>query len=82
MKRALLLLSVALSVVLATSSPSPARTAGTAYVTPWIELELELDAIASHCLNPPRASRALAREVGLALGRRIGRVAVRAYGDG
>jgi hypothetical protein len=80
MKRALLLLSVALSVVLATSSPSPARTAGTAYVTPWIELEL--DAIASHCLNPPRASRALAREVGLALGRRIGRVAVRAYGDG
>ena len=80
MKRALLLLAVALSVVLATSSPSSAGTAGTAYVTPWIELEL--DTIASHRLNPPRASRALAREVGLALGRRIGRVAVRAYGDG
>jgi PAP2 superfamily len=58
MKRALLLLAVALSVVLATSAPSSAGTAGTAYVTPWIELEL--DTIASHRLNPPRASRALA----------------------
>ena len=40
------------------AAPAQAQVADRSAVTPWIELEL--DAIASHRTNPPRASRALA----------------------
>jgi hypothetical protein len=58
MKRAVLVLAVVVGLVLEASSPAQAQAAGASSVTPWIELEL--DAIAVHRLNPPRASRALA----------------------
>jgi hypothetical protein len=58
MKRASLLLAVVLGLVLGASSPAQAQASGPSAVTPWIELEL--DAIAVHRLNPPRASRVLA----------------------
>lgn len=59
MKRALLALAVGLAILLGVA-PSPARAESVepSTVTPWIELEL--DAIASHRTNPPRAARALA----------------------
>jgi PAP2 superfamily len=57
-KRLLLLVVVALAVAPGASAPPLARAAGPTAVSPWIELEL--DAIASHSTNPPRASRALA----------------------
>jgi hypothetical protein len=40
------------------SAPAHAQAPARSAVTPWIELEL--DAIAAHGTNPPRASRALA----------------------
>jgi membrane-associated phospholipid phosphatase len=55
MRRVVLVLAVALSFAL--GAVTPAR-AGIASAAPWIEFEL--DAIASHGTNPPRASRALA----------------------
>jgi PAP2 superfamily protein len=58
MKRALLVFAVVFGLVLGATSARHARAAGPSAVTPWIELEL--DAIAVHRLNPPRASRALA----------------------
>ena len=58
MKRAALLLAVVFGLLFASTSPAPAQAAGPSAVTPWIEFELT--AIASHSLNPPRASRALA----------------------
>jgi membrane-associated phospholipid phosphatase len=58
MKRAALVLTVMLAVLFASASPAAARATGPSAVTPWIELELT--AIASHSVNPPRASRALA----------------------
>ena len=57
MKRALLVVVVVLGAVAATASPASALRPPSP-VTPWIELELE--AISSHRLNPPRAARALA----------------------
>lgn len=58
MSRALLA-AVALLALSAVPTATPAATAApTPSVEPWIELELEL--IASHRLNPPRAARALA----------------------
>jgi membrane-associated phospholipid phosphatase len=57
MNRALLVLALALGVALGTTSPAWGATRPPA-VTPWIEVEL--DAIASHRMNPARASRALA----------------------
>jgi hypothetical protein len=54
-----LALVVSLAVALgAASAPSQAQASAPSAVTPWIELEL--NAIASHRTNPPRASRALA----------------------
>jgi hypothetical protein len=53
-----LLLVVAFSMLLGTASRAPGQATKPSVVTPWIELEL--NAIASHRLNPPRASRALA----------------------
>jgi hypothetical protein len=56
-----LLCVITAAVVLAIGSPAsaaPAQAAESSAVRPWIELEL--DAIASHSTNPPRASRALA----------------------
>jgi hypothetical protein len=58
MKRAALVLTVTLAVLFASASPASARATGPSAVTPWIELELT--AIASHSVSPPRASRALA----------------------
>ncbi|MDQ3875064.1 MAG: hypothetical protein M3322_05855, partial [Actinomycetota bacterium] len=55
MKRVLLVCAVVLGIGVA---PARADGAETSSVTPWIELEL--DAIAAHRVNPPRASRALA----------------------
>jgi PAP2 superfamily len=49
---------LALSVVPTATSAAASTSAPPASVEPWIELELEL--IASHRLNPPRAARALA----------------------
>jgi membrane-associated phospholipid phosphatase len=57
MRQGLLVLAV-LSFGLGTASPAAAVSSGSPAVTPWIELEL--DAIASHRTNPPRASRGLA----------------------
>lgn len=59
MRYALLVLA-AVAAVLISATPSAARpqSVGRSAVTPWIELELE--EIASHRTNPPRASRALA----------------------
>jgi PAP2 superfamily len=47
-----------LAVGLGTATPTAEASSGSSVVSPWIELEL--DAIASHRTNPPRASRALA----------------------
>ena len=58
MKRALIALAVVVCVLMGVASPAQAQSVGQSAVTPWIELEL--DAIASHSVNPPRASRALA----------------------
>jgi hypothetical protein len=58
MRRTLLVLAVAAGVLLGAASPRSADAAGPDAVTPWVELEL--DAIASHRTNPPRASRGLA----------------------
>ena len=58
MKRALLVLAVVVCVSMGVASPAQAQSVGQSAVTPWIELEL--DAIASNSVNPPRASRALA----------------------
>jgi membrane-associated phospholipid phosphatase len=58
MSRALLA-AVALLALSVAPTATPAETAAsTPSVEPWIELELQL--IASHRLNPPRAARALA----------------------
>jgi PAP2 superfamily len=57
MRQGLLVLAV-LAAALGTASPASADSLGSSAITPWIELEL--DAIASHRTNPPRASRALA----------------------
>jgi PAP2 superfamily len=63
MKCAMLVLAAALAVLMgAPSSAARSQSAGRSAVTPWIELEL--DAIASHRTNPPRASRALAHVSG------------------
>ena len=54
-----LLLVFALAVVLvAAASPARAKVGQPSAVAPWIEFEL--NAIASHTTNPPRAARALA----------------------
>jgi hypothetical protein len=59
MKRLWLTLVVSLCLALgAATTPAAAQEARQSAVTPWIELEL--DAIATHSTNPPRASRALA----------------------
>lgn len=58
MKRAALVLTVMLAVLFASASPASARATGSSAVTPWIELELT--AVSSHSVSPPRASRALA----------------------
>jgi PAP2 superfamily len=57
MRRTLLVLASVLALVVVPSPPTAAAGAQVSRVTPWIELEL--GAIASHRLNPPRASRAL-----------------------
>ena len=57
-KRAASVLAVLLGLLAGAASPAPARGADSSGVTPWIELEVS--AIASHRVNPPRASRALA----------------------
>ena len=58
-KRLFLVLVVSLAVGLCASARGPlAHAAEPSAVRPWIELDLE--AIASHSTNPPRASRALA----------------------
>jgi len=56
-----LALLLVLSLILAlggASAPAQAQAPAPSAVTPWVELEL--DAIAAHRTNPPRASRALA----------------------
>jgi PAP2 superfamily len=60
LRRALVVLPVALGILMAGGSPATARAAdaGPSAVAPWIELEL--GAIASHRTNPPRAARGLA----------------------
>jgi len=59
LNRLWLITAVALAVALAPPAmPVRAEGAEPSVVTPWIELEL--NAIASHATNPPRASRALA----------------------
>ncbi|HEY6776064.1 MAG TPA: vanadium-dependent haloperoxidase [Thermoleophilaceae bacterium] len=59
MKRLWLVLAASCTVALGVAAaPAQAQVADRSAVTPWIELEL--DAIASHRTNPPRASRALA----------------------
>jgi membrane-associated phospholipid phosphatase len=57
-KRISLVLIVLLGLLFLGVSPATARAAERSAVIPWIELELS--AIASHSVNPPRASRALA----------------------
>ena len=52
------LAAAALMVLGSPAAAAPAQTPQPSAVSPWIELEL--DAIASHSTNPPRASRALA----------------------
>jgi membrane-associated phospholipid phosphatase len=54
---ALLLLLSLILVLGGGSAPAQAQAPARSAVTPWIELEL--DAIAAHRTNPPRASRAL-----------------------
>ncbi len=58
MKRALLFLVVALGLSITTPAQARAQVAGPSAVTEWIDLELST--IASHRVNPPRASRELA----------------------
>jgi hypothetical protein len=59
LRRLWIIVAVALTVAVAPAAmPARAGAAERSAVTPWIELELE--AIASHRTNPPRASRALA----------------------
>jgi PAP2 superfamily protein len=58
MKRAALVLAVVLGLLFTGASPTSAEAGEPSAVTPWIQLELT--AIASHRVNPPRASRALA----------------------
>jgi hypothetical protein len=58
MKRAALVLTVLFGLLFAGAAPAAAQATGASVVTPWIDLEL--NAIASHSVNPPRASRALA----------------------
>src|SRR5262245_10525425 len=58
MKRVVLFLLVALCVSGGAQARAPVPAAGPSAVTDWIELELST--IASHRLNPPRASRELA----------------------
>jgi PAP2 superfamily len=59
MTRVVLVLAVALALLVgAAPSPARAQAAAPSAVAPWIELEL--DAIAAHATNPPRAARALA----------------------
>jgi membrane-associated phospholipid phosphatase len=58
MKRALLFLVVVLGLSIATPAQARPQVAGPSTVTDWIDLELST--IASHRLNPPRASRELA----------------------
>jgi len=54
-----LVLAFALAAVLvAAASPARAKVGQPSAVAPWIEFEL--NAIASHATNPPRAARALA----------------------
>jgi hypothetical protein len=58
-RRLCLGLAVALLVAVCVAAlPARAQAAESSAVTPWIEFEL--DAIASHATNPPRAARALA----------------------
>jgi membrane-associated phospholipid phosphatase len=58
-QRLQLVLMVSFGVALGlASAPAQAQAPASSAVTPWIQLEL--DAIASHRTNPPRASRALA----------------------
>jgi hypothetical protein len=57
-KRVALALTVLIGLLFASASPASARATGPSAVTPWIELEL--NAIVSHRMNPPHASRALA----------------------
>ncbi len=58
MRRLLLVVVLALAVALGPAAPPFAQAAEPSAVRPWIEHEL--DAIASHSTDPPRASRALA----------------------
>ena len=59
MKRASLVLAALVAVLIgAPSSAARPQSVGSSAVTPWIDLELET--IASHRTNPPRAARALA----------------------
>jgi PAP2 superfamily len=63
MNRTFVLLAVTLAVLLGPAySTANTRRGSSSAVTPWIELEL--DAIASHRTNPPRASRGLAHVSG------------------
>jgi membrane-associated phospholipid phosphatase len=57
-RRTLLVFAMALCALLVAVSSASAATPGLSAVAPWVELEL--DAIASHRTNPPRASRGLA----------------------
>src|SRR5262245_5462137 len=58
-KGVLAAMALAVTALLAAASPpAQARPATRSAVTPWIQLEL--DAIASHRTNPPRAARGLA----------------------
>jgi hypothetical protein len=62
-QRALLVLAIALAVALGAAAPSArSQSVESSAVTPWIELEL--DGIAVHRTNPPRAARALAHVSG------------------
>jgi membrane-associated phospholipid phosphatase len=58
MKRVLLFLVLALAATIIAPAQGRAQVAGPSAVTKWIDLELS--SIASHRLNPPRASRELA----------------------
>jgi PAP2 superfamily len=58
MRRPSLFLALALAVALGLACLPMGAQARSSPVTPWIELELDL--IASHATNPPRAARALA----------------------
>jgi membrane-associated phospholipid phosphatase len=57
MRQGLLVVAM-LAVGLGTAAPTAEASSDSSVVSPWIELELE--AIASHRTNPPRAARALA----------------------